>query len=86
MSKSGHVKHGDLCLGIESANPGAGLRLRTCAGNSQLQVRYRVSRLLVEWVGLTRTLSVPLSAKFSLGWWEFGIKSWAAIQDGETPK
>ena len=52
MSKSGHVKHGDLCLGIESANPGAGLRLRTCAGNSQLQVRYRVSHLLVDRVGL----------------------------------
>ena len=38
MTKSGHVKHGDLCLGIEGANPGTGLRLRTC-GNSQLQVR-----------------------------------------------
>ena len=38
MTKSGQVKHGDLCLGIASANPGAGVKLHTC-GNSQLQVR-----------------------------------------------
>merc|ERR1719507_1155939 len=44
MTKSGHVKHGDLCLGIESANPGAGLRLRTCAGNSQLQKWQRLDK------------------------------------------
>ena len=37
MTKSGQVKHGDLCLAIQAAKPGTGLRLATCA-NSQLTV------------------------------------------------
>ena len=35
---------------------------------------YRVTNLLV---GLTWILTVPLSARFCLGWWEFGRRGWA---------
>ena len=42
---------------------------------------YRVTNLLV---GLTWILTVPLSARFCLGWWEFGRRGWAAGQDGGT--
>ena len=45
MTKSGQVKHGDLCLAIQAAKPGAGLRLATC-GNSQLTVSTALTSLL----------------------------------------
>ena len=38
------------------------------------------------WDGFTLILSVPLSAQFCLGWWDLGRSSWAAGQDGGTPK
>ena len=38
---------------------------------------YWVSHLLMDWVGLTWILIVPLSAQFWLGRWEFGRSSWA---------
>ena len=49
--------------------------LSSFAMHSQM---YRVSHLVVDWVGLTWILSVPLSARFCLGWWEFGRSGWAA--------
>ena len=39
--------------------------------------KYRVSHLLVDWIGLTWCLSVLLSAQVCLGWWEFGRSGWA---------
>ena len=39
--------------------------------------RGAASHVLVDWVGLTWILSVPLSAQFCLGGWEFGRSSWA---------
>ena len=47
---------------------------------------YRVSHLLVDWVGLTWILSVPLSAQFCLCLWKFGESGWAGGQDGGTHK
>jgi hypothetical protein len=38
MTKAGHIKHSDLCLGLDGTAPGSKVKLRTC-GNSMLQVR-----------------------------------------------
>ena len=45
---------------------------------------YRVFHLLVDWVGLTGILTVPLSAQFCLGRWEFGRSNWEAGQNPHT--
>ena len=42
--------------------------------------KYKVSHLLVDWIGLTWILSVPLCARFCLGWlgiWQKRLVSWA---------
>ena len=41
-----------------------------------------LTHLVGNWVGLILVLAIPLSARFSLGWWEFGRKGWVAGQDG----
>ena len=38
------------------------------------------------WLDFNFECSIALSAQFCLGWWEFGRSSWAAGQDGGTPK
>ena len=45
-----------------------------------------VVHLVEDLIGSTRILSVPRSARFCLGWFEFGRRGWAAGQDGGTPK